>query len=375
MVGRAPRDHCDSWLDADEDLMHASDMNIRGIERAMIAHEGRADNPLYSRSTASSVVPRIPNLVGTGVIGKSTKGKTRGFRSGLRSRAKNFWSHRRGRYGVSISDVFPAVMLLVLGVAGVAGIAWYVIDTISMTSRVTDTIKSGSPTTAIADPFNWAPILIIGAVVLGAAALAGLAYVWRAHLGPRSRATAAAALAAKADAREAKTSWSKALVDEAGATARWLAYEKDLALAMEFPMMRDFSHPLVREVVTAMGEAAALRGGRPTVQPGREAAQQPYVAAVRRFTTALDVAQAQAERVREHLLTPEQQSNLKTARQLFRTVTDDAASVHERQVALRRMTTLLQGVLVIPEQTMSEIEHRYVRLVLASTPNAEKVPA
>lgn len=365
MVGRAPRDHCDSWLDADPMSIYESDRNIERLEQ--LIEDGQ---DIHGHGAIAPTITRRINwdtyqnysatshLVGTGVIGKSKK-----VRRGRSLTA------RRARVIVFLASVVVPGALIGAMAYGIAA-----------TNRSIDSVRSISPAVArstppVADPFNWAPILVVGAVVLGAAALAGLAYVWRAHLGPRSRATAAAALAAKADAREAKTAWSKALVDEAGATARWLAYEKDLALAMEFPMMRDFSHPLVREVVTAMGEAAALRGGRPTVQPGREAAQQPYVAAVRRFTTALDVAQAQAERVREHLLTPEQQSNLKTARQLFRTVTDDAASVHERQVALRRMTTLLQGVLVIPEQTMSEIEHRYVRLVLASTPNAEKVPA
>lgn len=218
------------------------------------------------------------------------------------------------------------------------------------------TLPTPKPKTP-AEPTDFTALVIAGAVVLVLVAGALLVFWWRAHLGPRAQQAKERTLAARRAADEAQAHWSSAFTEEAAAVHRWLAYEKDLKLAMDFPLMRQMGSPLIRDVVAAMTRASSLSKVGPDVVPGRSAADQPYVVAVREFTTALSVAETEARRVKRSIFTAEQRRSLSTADRMFALATDEGVSSAERRVALDRLTRLLDGLIDVPYAVVEQIGH------------------
>lgn len=218
------------------------------------------------------------------------------------------------------------------------------------------TLPTPKPKTP-AEPTNFTALVIAGAVVLVLVAGALLVFWWRAHLGPRAQQAKERTLAARRAADEAQAHWSAASTEEAAAVHRWLAYEKDLKLAMDFPLMRQMGSPLIRDVVAAMTRASSLSKVGPDVVPGRSAADQPYVVAVRDFTTVLSVAETEARRVKRSIFTAEQRRSLSTADRMFALATDEGVSSAERRVALDRLTRLLDGLIDVPYAVVEQIGH------------------
>lgn len=311
------------------------------------------------------------------------------------------WKYQRER-GLALTEVLVAIIGIVLLVStAVFGIIQFRQASLEMKAKSAEKneaaraeaerlISSGDTPSAPAEPavavttpaavtpsepFNWTPFLIAGLVIVLIAVVIGAIYLWRAHLGPRAHAAQETMAQARTQRAAAKTAWDGAVKDEKSAIARWLSYEKDIALAMRYPFMRDLTNDLVSAVVSSMSKAAGLRGGSPSVVTGREAADQPYVVAVRDFVHKLDVAESHAQRVGDSLLTSAQQKSLHTAQQMLRIVQDASASPYERASALEQMTRHLRGIIVVPPAAMAEIEASTgVRVEIAAT-QFERTPA
>ena len=227
-------------------------------------------------------------------------------------------------------------------------------------------VQSPTPTTPAveAGPGAVPMVATIGALVLALV----LYFVWVAVVRPKARAAAAARAKAKAQAELEKTRRAErravmgrtlraAVALEDRVTSRWLAYEKDLELALRYPVMRDLRDPLVQAVVTAMSRARAARVEEiPELDFDQSPAEHPYVVAVRDLDVAMRAAEQEARRVRRGRFSREERRALRRAEQLLAIAKNDGASPHERRVAYLRLLTTLEGILDVPEAARTELE-------------------
>ncbi|WP_247826420.1 hypothetical protein [Arthrobacter antioxidans] len=137
---------------------------------------------------------------------------------------------------------------------------------------------------------------------------------------------------------------------------KWLAYELDAAKLIDYPMMTDVREPLTVAFLRAKREADALR-------PEASAAVTPedlaaYRSAVTSYDVAFQIAETEARRVRASGFTTEERQRLETARRLVTVAIDDAATAAERQTAYRRARRELDGLIVLPDATVTSLEEK-----------------
>lgn len=89
--------------------------------------------------------------------------------------------------------------------------------------------------------------------------------------------------------------WHEAATQHEAVRARWLAYELDPALAIDYPDMSDVSRPETAALVRALKRADALR----TLGPGDDGGADAYPAAVAEAATRLAEAERAAGRLPE----------------------------------------------------------------------------
>ncbi|MCB5274942.1 hypothetical protein BJG92_02480 [Arthrobacter sp. SO5] len=138
---------------------------------------------------------------------------------------------------------------------------------------------------------------------------------------------------------------------------RWLDYELDVGKLIDFPVMTDVREPLTVAFLRAKREADGLRpaaaGDMTTTARLGE-----YRSAVRGFELAFDVAEREAQRIKDSKFTGPERQRLATARKLLRIASDAAATPAERQTAYKRARRELDGLIVLPEATLAALEER-----------------
>jgi hypothetical protein len=140
--------------------------------------------------------------------------------------------------------------------------------------------------------------------------------------------------------------------------ARWLDYEMDVAKLLDFPMMTDMRQPLTVAFHKARSRADLLRPATVEDVLGDRDAQLGYRDAVHDYTSAFDVAEAEAIRRRRSDFSVEGQERLERAQHLLRVASDESATPHERQNAYAKARSELNGLMVLPAVTRAAIERR-----------------
>jgi hypothetical protein len=140
--------------------------------------------------------------------------------------------------------------------------------------------------------------------------------------------------------------------------ARWLEYEIDIAKLLDFPLMTDMRNPLTMEFHKARRRADLLRPENAGDLDGDREAQLEYRDAVHDYTTAFDVAETEAVRLRRSTFSAQDQQRIARAQNLLRLAEDDAATPQERHTAYTRAQVELDGILVLPSVTRASIERK-----------------
>ncbi|WP_307083540.1 hypothetical protein [Arthrobacter agilis] len=137
---------------------------------------------------------------------------------------------------------------------------------------------------------------------------------------------------------------------------KWLSYELDAAKLIDYPTMTDVREPLTVAFLRAKRVADSLRPEDPAEMSAEDLAE--YRSAVTSYDVAFQVAETEARRVRASGFTPEERQRLETARKLVTVAIDDAATAAERQTAYRRARRELDGLIVLPDATITDLEER-----------------
>ena len=137
---------------------------------------------------------------------------------------------------------------------------------------------------------------------------------------------------------------------------RWLEYELDYAMLLDFPLMTDMRDPLTIGFHKAKLRADFLRPARAEdLLDDRDAAAQ-YLIAVEDYVTAFNIAEAEAKRRRRNDFSRNEQQRIARAQSLLRLASDSAATPKERQNAYDLARRELDGLLVLPAATQASIE-------------------
>lgn len=188
-----------------------------------------------------------------------------------------------------------------------------------------------------------APSLFIGALVL-------------LTVGVRSsRRRARAAQSRRSDAAAQAESWRRLYMRRDELLVQWSRYETDVALMIDYPVMTDYTDPVVRDVIVAMqdiraAEAEALDLGRGPAEASK------LFRAVNRFEVAFLTAEKYARRCGQSKLNAAERSKLAGARQALNIILDGAATPSEVDAAYRSLRGSLRGIIDLPDRAVADLE-------------------
>lgn len=130
-------------------------------------------------------------------------------------------------------------------------------------------------------------------------------------------------------------------------TQDWLAYEMDLALSLDYPLMIDVSVPQTSALHRAVVKAGDLRDH---VDRNVNPVDTSYYEAVQDLVVAFEAAEQNARKVGNTLWTREERRKVDTARQLLRIAEDESASTEERSTAFKQASRNIEGIWAFPEK-------------------------
>lgn len=137
---------------------------------------------------------------------------------------------------------------------------------------------------------------------------------------------------------------------------RWLDYEIDVAMLLDYPLMTDMRDPHTQRFHRAKLRADFLRPADVADLIADRDAAREYLDAVGEYVTAFDTAEAEAIRLRRTGFSEPEQERLARAQRLLRVAADTAATQQERDQAYRLARREIDGLMVLPERARAALE-------------------
>lgn len=189
------------------------------------------------------------------------------------------------------------------------------------------------------------------AVVLAAiAAIAGI--VWASYRGVLHRRAAAERRSAFV------TRWERVESSYQDLLRKITHAETDWDTLFSLPALQDVTVPETAALFLAQRRASESRTELPRVTPDAAFESLPFPAAVSEFALAWNVAMRTAQRLGTKNIPAEERKIISEVRSLISITEDSASSPNEREIAYRRIASLVQKLhsLVIPKKAMASIE-------------------
>ncbi len=200
------------------------------------------------------------------------------------------------------------------------------------------------------DPSPWSfvaafltPSLFIGSLVL-------------LTLGVRSsRRRARAAQSRRSSAAAQAESWRRLYVRRDELLVRWSRYETDVALMIDYPVMTDYTDPVIRDVIVAMQGIRSAEAEALDLDRGPAEASKLF-RAVNQFEVAFLTAEKYARRCGQSKLNAAERSKLAGARQALNIILDGASTPSEVDAAYRSLRGSLRGIIDLPDRAVADLE-------------------
>ena len=187
------------------------------------------------------------------------------------------------------------------------------------------------------------PSLFIGAVIALTLAVRSLRRRARASQNRRNNAAAQA------------ESWRRLYLRRDELLVRWSRYETDVALMIDYPVMTDYTDPVIRDVIVAMQGIRAAEAQALDLDRGAAEGSKLF-AAVNRFEVAFQTAERYARRCGQSKLNEAERSKLAAARQALNIILDGAATPSEVDAAYRSLRGSLRGIIDLPDRAVADLE-------------------
>jgi hypothetical protein len=145
----------------------------------------------------------------------------------------------------------------------------------------------------------------------------------------------------------------------------WSKYETDIALMIDFPLMTDYTDPVVQKVVAAMQKlrtAEMMLGDTAAV----DAHGSNFEHAVNEFELAFRAAEKHARRHGQNLLTAQEQRRLSTARVALDIIMGETSTGFEIEAAYKTLRSSLKGIIDVPQTALASIEALVRREIVAA---------
>lgn len=135
----------------------------------------------------------------------------------------------------------------------------------------------------------------------------------------------------------------------------WSKYETDVALMIDYPIMTDYTDPVVHKVIAAMQRIRTAKM-RMEEDSGIEAHESSFLEAVNEFELSFNAAERYARRYGQTRLDPREQRKLSAARSALNIILDGSAPSFEIEAAYKSLRSSLKGIIDVPEKAIVEIE-------------------
>lgn len=137
---------------------------------------------------------------------------------------------------------------------------------------------------------------------------------------------------------------------------RWLEYELDLVKLLNYPLMTDMREPVTQQFHRAKLRADLLRPIAAEALVNDRDGFVEYREAVEDYASAFHVAENEAIRTRRRHFSEAEQQRVSRAQSMLLVASDTTATPQERARAYSLARRELDGLMVLPERTLAQIE-------------------
>lgn len=149
--------------------------------------------------------------------------------------------------------------------------------------------------------------------------------------------------------------WNELFARKTELMTQWAKYETDVALMIDYPIMTDYTDPVVQRVITAMQKMR--RAETLHIDVTEVSAEGSYMqSAVDEFEVAFLAAEQYAKRNGQSKMSPSERRKLSAARQALNIILDGESPAYEVDAAYKSLRGSLKGIIELPQQAIASLE-------------------